>query len=569
MKETKKKTSAKSKTSKASSKKVSAKKEVKSVKVEPVQKIEKVKTVKTIKTADKTNIIKWTRLGAFGLALVLFVLGFFLTEESTILHFSGIFIAAITCITYTVNSEKYSLLKSLGVLLLSAILITWFVPNGAFSGAEFTSYEITGLSLTDISTLFYYSVYFSLDKIIFLFTIAIFYGVLSKVKAYEVITSKIAKKLVNKKLVVAISSIAIFTILTVLFNQTLMVIFFVPFVITILSKMKIDKVTALMITFGAVLSGIIGAPWGTEGLNFFTQYTQIPFTSGFEYRVIIALASLALFILFTVLRLKSIKNSENLETVEDPFVIEDNTEKVNIIPMSIILGLTAVIAILGFINWQLYFEITVFNDFHTWLLELMVGETAVFAKILGSSAVAFGSWDLLLGMVLLIVMTILIAISARISFDKVMEGIVKGLKVFAKPSVLIIVIFITFIVSYITPFMTAISDYFFTLTVEFNPNFTSIAALLSGIFHPDFGYTGYVIGSYISVMYVDQLSLVSTIFSSMYGIAQVIAPTSLVLILGLVYTKVSYKEWIKTIWMFIVGITIVILVLSNVLYYIA
>ncbi len=569
MKDIKKKTSAKN------TKKSSAKKEVKTTKVIKEEKIEVVKETSKPKVTQKvadvntTSIIKWSKLGILGVGVILFVIGFFTTETSNIMHFSGISLVALSGIMSVVKCEKYALVKALGILTGAAILITWFIPNATFNGAELMPYEVVGVGLTDLATMAYYSIYFALDKIIFIFMVALFYGVLSNVESYNVLTSKIANKLKDKKLLSVISSIVVLFIFTSLFSQTLMVVLFIPFIIAVLSKMNIDKTTAFMVTFGAMLAGLIGVPYGSEGLQFFTQYTSIPFLNGFEYRLIIALASLALFVLFTVLRMKAIKDETNLEVIKDPFEIKEEKEKINIIPISVVLGITAVLAILGFINWQLYFETTVFADFHIWLLELSVGETAIFARILGSTAAAFGTWDLLIGIVLTFVMSILIAFVGRVKFSSFIDGAVKGLKIFAKSNIVVILVFVLFIVSYITPFMASIADYFFGLTVNLEPNLTSIVALISSVFHPDLGYTGYIVGPYVSTMYVDHLSVVSVIFSSMYGIVQIFAPTSIVLVLGLIYTKVSYKEWLKTIWMFAVGIFVVVLILVNVLYYIA
>ena len=54
----------------------------------------------------------------------------------------------------------------------------------------------------------------------------------------------------------------------------------------------------------------------------------------------------------------------------------------------------------------------------------------------------------------------------------------------------------------------------------------------------------------------------------MYGIVQIFMPTSMILVTGLALTKVSYKEWFKYIWLFVVGMIIILLVLFTVVTYI-
>ena len=51
----------------------------------------------------------------------------------------------------------------------------------------------------------------------------------------------------------------------------------------------------------------------------------------------------------------------------------------------------------------------------------------------------------------------------------------------------------------------------------------------------------------------------------MYGVAMLVAPTSLVLMGILSYLKVSYKEWLKTIWKLLLELFIVLLIIFIIL----
>ncbi len=522
------------------------------------------------KKNSKNDIMKYVKLGLVGLGLVLVILSFIITDLSVPFKFFGVILMTFSGIMASIQSEKYSLIKSASLVALAAIVLTWLLPNGGFNGATFTESNVVGFSAMDISTTLYYSVYFALDKIVILLIIAAFYGILSKTASYEKITSTIAKKLEGNKTVVAISSIVLFVILTSLFTQVLIVLAFVPFVLTILSKMKMDKLITFTVTFGAILIGMIGSPWGTEGLAWFTSYTSIPVENGFEYRILIQLAALVLFTLFTVLRLKSTNNDSKKEEdlIVDPLEVKENKTKINTIPMIVLLSLTAVILILGYINWEQNFGITIFSEFHTWLTTLTIGEDyMIFGRILGAASMPFGTWDLLAGMVVLFIMSILVAVVGRIKFENVINDAASGIKAFATPTALLIVIFMVFIVSYISPIMASVSNWFFTLTNGIEPNLSALTALFTAVFHPDLGYTGYVVGPFITTMYADALPLIVTIFTSMFGLVQVFAPTSIILLIGLSYTKLSYKTWLKYIWMFLVGMFVILLILFNVLVY--
>ena len=83
---------------------------------------------------------------------------------------------------------------------------------------------------------------------------------------------------------------------------------------------------------------------------------------------------------------------------------------------------------------------------------------------------------------------------------------------------------------------------------------------VSSIFVADFGYVGYSIGSFLTSAYADNMKQVLVIYPAMHGFVQMIAPTSVILLAGLSYTGISYKEWLKHIWKFIIALLLVLVV---------
>ena len=53
----------------------------------------------------------------------------------------------------------------------------------------------------------------------------------------------------------------------------------------------------------------------------------------------------------------------------------------------------------------------------------------------------------------------------------------------------------------------------------------------------------------------------------MYGFAQLLLPTSGLLVLGLATTKVSYKEWLKYIWKIALIILVILIVVISIATY--
>ena len=103
---------------------------------------------------------------------------------------------------------------------------------------------------------------------------------------------------------------------------------------------------------------------------------------------------------------------------------------------------------------------------------------------------------------------------------------------------------------------------------SFNPFLVSIAALIANIFHIDFGYTGFVIGTYFMTLFADNIEVVHTIFTTLFGLVGIVIPTQALLVIGLSYLNIDYKTWIKYIWIFAVAMLIILLVLFTVMTYV-
>ena len=158
------------------------------------------------------------------------------------------------------------------------------------------------------------------------------------------------------------------------------------------------------------------------------------------------------------------------------------------------------------------------------------------------------------------------ALNLDIKFDEYFEAFFEGMKKMVKPIAVVVGIYVVFVIVYMSPFTMSVDNWL--LTKNFNPYTTALAGFFTSIFHVDFGYTAYVMGSYLTTVYATDIDLVHTIFVTMYGLVQIFMPTSIVLMLGLSLTKVDYKDWLKYIWLFVVGMLIVLLVFFTVIAYI-
>ena len=141
--------------------------------------------------------------------------------------------------------EKNDLFKITGLMVLLTAILTWLIPYGYFNGGELVTEEITRIGIFDFFTYGLLGLYYFTVLVTFLLVLCGFYQVLSKIPAYQKITSSIAKKLKGKEILFATITSFIIAVITAFINEYFVVIAFLPFIITICSKLKMDKLSTL------------------------------------------------------------------------------------------------------------------------------------------------------------------------------------------------------------------------------------------------------------------------------------------------------------------------------------
>lgn len=463
--------------------------------------------------------------------------------------------------------KENDLVKVVVIALLVTLVLTWIIPGGAFSGTVFTDAGLTRIGLTEASLSVVYSVSFFLQQIVFVLILGAFYGVLTLTSGYKELVSRCAKFVKGKEIPVVLGISALIALFVSLSSQVFIALIFIPFIVTVLLQANLDKKTAFIATFGSIFVGMIGATYGTEGLYFFNYYLGTDLKTDVSMRFGVLAIVYVLFSLFNLTHIKKVIASKKKvdETKEDRFAVEKNTKKqVKVWPMVLLLTIVAVFSILGYIRFEEQFGITCFTKFHEWLHGLKIGEHTVISYILGGS-LAFGTWELYSIFLILFIVMILSAILYKVSFDDFIEGIGSGLKKMAKPTMLVVLAYAVFVIIYWSPIVPTISHAF--LKEKFNPFLTTIAAFISSVFTADFGYTGYSIGSFLTSAYAENMSQVFVIYPAMHGFAQMIAPTSVLLLAGLSYVGISYKDWLKHIWKFIVALLVILVIIFSLFTY--
>jgi len=468
--------------------------------------------------------------------------------------------------------EKHDLFKIVLVAILVTIVLSWIIPYGYFTGTEFSDYGLGRQGLVDVMLSGVYSANFFLQQLIFIAFIGIFYGVISKTSGYKALVSNVAKKFNGKEKLFALVVSLFVTLLTTFISQTFVVLIFVPLIISIASKLKLDKVSAFLITFGSMLIGVLGATYGTEGLTYFISYLnyykEVTVTLELGIRFGVLAVAFIVFNIFTMLHIKNVLASKkNEDKIEDLFEVEESNKKAKTWPMVLFYIITLVFVVLGYVNWNSNFGIEAFDKFHTWLTGLKIGEYTVIKFILGNNAAAFGAWELYTITVVLGIVLLLALVIYKVSFDDFIDNAIEGLKKVIKPILLLLLVYIIFVIIYWAPFTVTISDWILKFSKGFNPFLATLSAFVSSLFHIDFGYTGYVLGDFMVNYFGNSFNIAFLVYVVTNGLVQIVAPTSVFVILGLSYLNIPYGKWIKHIWKFFVVMLAILLGIFAVLTY--
>ena len=476
--------------------------------------------------------------------------------------------------------KEHDLAKFVLAMLILVVVLTWIIPNGSFgTGAEFTKGTIQRIGLVHI----FYGITYALQnfsiQVIFILFVGIFYGVVSKTDGYIKLVEKIAKLGKGKEVVFALVVAFITALLTSVITTSYVMLMFMPFLMHILRKMNFSKLGAFASTIGAMLVGVLGATYGTEGalsLITYLGYGGSDVTIQTELLVRFGILLLAFiiyaFILVNYLK-KNAKKDKKDESKEDILTLgEVKNKKAKVWPIASVLIIAFILAILGFVDWSANFKLEIFNDFHEWFMNLAIGDFKIFNAIAGENletlgynlATAFGTWYLFTYTVVIAIVTLFIGLFSNMKFDEFLTNVGNGFKSVVKPLALMTLAYTVFVFLYWSPIVPTIVN---ALGTAFNPFIATLQAFIGSIFNTDLGYLGYSLSYFIGSFTGKEGNVIYLIYTTIYGLVMFVTPISMFLIFGLSYLDIPYKKWLSYIWKFVVAMLVILLLIFALLTY--
>ncbi len=470
--------------------------------------------------------------------------------------------------TKNAKTSEHSMFKILGIIILATTILTWFIKGGTWDYTDAEAIKFVAnetAAKTGINELFlsvYYGINYYLIQIVFLAVLGAFYGVVAKTNGYKAMVKKLASLFKDKETIFTLVASLLVAVLTSILTQPFAVLVFVPLIISVAKELKISKVNTMLMTFGALAIGLMGSTIGTYGSYYASTNLEVELVSGLVYRIVVLIVG---YLGLNIFMLLNSKKETSLEPVNEVFEESTDDKKAKAWPFFVMFGLLLVITILGYIGWSTVLNIDVFDNFHEWLTtKVVVGEDVpVIGDILGK-VTALGTWDSFVICYIMVIILVVVKFANHIKFDELLDNAMAGLQKVAKPIILIILAYSVFVLCYWSGITNTIVNAF-NGSANFNPYLTALGNTIADFLHVDVEYTGFTFGAFYIAKYANYAEQLLVIFTMTSGLFALIAPTSIFMLIGLSFTELTYKDYFKAIWKFLIALVIVLALILTVI----
>jgi uncharacterized ion transporter superfamily protein YfcC len=502
------------------------------------------------------------------------IFGLKIPETATLvielIAFTVLFILGI--LSWVVPSKEHTLLKIIILILLYVAILSWVIPASTAQNGELMS---LGLSRVSLYEFLYYPLLvgqFFAQPLLFILSVSGLYGVLTKTGKYRSMLEKIAKSMKGKEELFLIIVSLILAMISSVFGISLLLFTVIPALCGIIILMGYNKTTAFLTTFISPLIGIIGSTYGYYITGYINEIVGTSFTTEIVAKVGLFVLSFVVYSAFLIKQAKTTKNKDaKIEDDEIPFLGEKKQNKKASWPILLILGLLLILTILGVAAWASSFNVTLFTDLHKAITEWEVQNHTLISYLI-TDLKAFGEWYLTEITALVLLATFIISRVYNIKANETINAFAGGISKVLKVTGIIFIAYTVVIFSAYHPYIVTITDWMMGLASKASGIFgdilfiilSTINTMLSTILNVDMIYVVQSTVQYISTESTNSLAIIT---QAIYGLTLIVAPTSTMVILGLGYLGIPYKEWLKTSWkLFLSLLAIILLVVIVVMF---
>lgn len=465
--------------------------------------------------------------------------------------------------------KKTGLFKIIMFVLLGIVAFTWI-----FSASYYTDGALSELGMYQVGFFDYFQLLFAsfefsyfIQILILLVSIGALYGVLNKTGKYRAWIEKIAGNFKGAELVFMIIVAFIIAALSSVYDYGFLLFIFFPFVISIILAMGYDKITACVCTFGSLLIGTIGNTLGYNTSGIIAETLGTKLSDGIIFKLVLFVLTFGILV-FYLYKAKINKKAKNEIEGEDLFIGEKISNKYSNVPIIVIFCILFVLLVLGCTNWESTFGVSTFAKFNEWLaaveiklpylhittegFDVGLEKVTIFKNLLGTIN-AFGEWYYAEMGVMCLLAALLVGAFYGMKFKDRFEYMTEGAKKMLVPGLMIMLVYCVVYFAGNTMFYPTIASFLLGITKKFNVFFGAISMVLASALHVDILY---VVNYAVPQMAATNANtaIISLLTQGIYGVTMFAAPTSAMLVLGLSYLNIPYKEWIKKTWKLILAL---------------
>ena len=221
------------------------------------------------------------------------------------------------------------------------------------------------------------------------------------------------------------------------------------------------------------------------------------------------------------------------------------------IALFVVLVLLFVVFVLGLTPWS---SNKIFSDCYTAIKNVKIGEFQVFDAILGTFE-TFGEWTYTSLYPTIGLAIIVMALVNSLSLEEASDGALTGLKKIFGISLLTAVMNVVVIFTLNSGFVATIIN---VIAKSGNIALITLSSLLTSPFMVESAYASqYILQMIYKLTSNDALlSLYGLVVQFTYGFTMLIAPSSILLMIGLCYTEEKYTKWVKYIWKLLLAVLV-------------
>lgn len=461
----------------------------------------------------------------------------------------------------------------MSIILLVFGLMSWIIEAGTFNLGLYNPSGFARLGLIDIVAVVF-SAFTAKVDFLYLLVVGGSYGVLSQTRSYRKLVDKTAELISGKENVAMCVITLIMGLYTSITNEVLTLFCLAPFVISVFLRNKKDKLTALSAGFGGMFIGILGITVGTYGVGGIYDITGVGPSDMIGAKLIVFIIAYVLYNVFAILHMN--KQASVDEIKSDMFYSEELDEssvkkryKTSIVP-ALVLGVVSVLLIcLAYVSWKESFNITFFEKMHNSFNTLItIGDVNVLESLYGVTAKSFGSYDLLLfGVFVMVIASLLLAAIDKMKLNSYISYFGRGVKRISKVVFIYGLAYSVVVIAKNFPWANTVVNWMFGEGFD-NVLLLLIMGFITQILVGNLGIFGNVHGSFIAYAFADNIAPATFLWRLGGAFATVIAPTSYLLLALLTYLDIPYVEWLKYIWKFILTFLLAVLLVFVVILFI-